>query len=90
MKRFHFDLGDSEEGCLGLCASVLADSEQQAVQRLQNAFDKASVISASVDRDGGYRGTVALSLPDAEVEYLHIYLNFDNLELQCIDAQENL
>ena len=90
MKRFHFDLGDSEEGCLGLCASVLADSEQDAVQRLKNALDKVPVIDASVDRDGGYRGTVALSLLDTDVEYLHIYLNFANLERQCIDDQEDI
>ncbi len=90
MKRFHFDLGDSEKGCLGLCASVLADSEQEAVQQLRNAFDKASVISASVDRDGGYRGSVALELLDTEVEYVHIFLNFDNLKTQSIDDQEDL
>jgi hypothetical protein len=88
MKSYHFDMGNTNEGCVGPCAQVVASSAEEAVQLLKDAFDNAKV-AASVERDGPGTGLVALSLRPKAVDYLHVYLNFDNLSPRDIyDVEE--
>jgi hypothetical protein len=90
MKNYHFDLGDTTEGCVGLCARVVANSEEEAVRLLKDAFENSALIDASVERDAQCQGTVALHLRAKEIEYVHVYLNFDNLSPHDIDDVEEV
>ncbi len=82
MKNYHFDVGDSKDGWIVLCASVMAESRPAAVQLLKNAFENAPTISASV------RPRFTRATPASEgVVYLHLYLNLGNLKAEDIDDE---
>lgn len=38
MKSYHFDLGNSTDGPVGFCARVLAESPEEAVEKLREAM----------------------------------------------------
>ena len=90
MRSYHFDLGNTAKGCVGLCARVVANSKREAVQLLKDAFENSALIDASVERDAKYQGTVALHLRAKEIEYVHVYLNLDNLSPRHIDDVEEV
>jgi hypothetical protein len=90
MRTYHFDLGNTTKGCLGLCAAVFANSKREAVQLLKDAFENSAPIDASVERDTQYQGTVALHLRAEAVEYVHVYLNLGKLTSRHIDDVEDL
>lgn len=72
MQEFHFDVGNSSTGPLGLCASIVADGPGEAVGRLRNLL--------------GLQGDGTISLPTGSgKEYIHIYLNPDAIRETHID-----
>jgi hypothetical protein len=87
-RSYHFDLGNSSKGCLGLCARVVATSKREAVRLLKESFEHTFPLYASVERDGQYQGTVALELKSAAIDYVHVYLNFDNLDTRHISPEQ--
>ena len=91
MKTYHFDLGNSNTGCVGLCARVTAKSKRDAVRQLQNAFEQCDFVTAEVEYDGSLHITIALKLLDwPDVEYFHVYLNLANLSSRHIDVVEEI
>jgi len=74
MKRFHFDLGNSNTGPVGLSAVVYADTPEAAVAILrENLLDQVKA-----DTEDG----------DA-VAYAHVYVNPDNITIADIDEAED-
>ncbi|WP_415912515.1 hypothetical protein [Neptuniibacter sp. QD37_11] len=74
MKRVHFDLGDSNNGPIGMCAVMHADTEEQALEKLKESLPP----SVMVPVDG-------LEKPS---EYIEIYINADNITINNIDDVE--
>ncbi len=93
MKSYHFDLGNSNTGCVGLCARVLAESEEQAVANLKAIAPHLS--SAKLDADG----TIVLRAEGLEdklealgdcIEYIHVYLSLENVRVEDISEAEDV
>jgi hypothetical protein len=71
---YHFDIGNTAEGVIGLCAVVRAASRGQAVDKLAEHLCESEI---------------PVSLPDAEdVGYCRIYLNGYNITVADIDSKE--
>lgn len=75
-KSYHFSLGDSTTGPIGLCARVTADSPEVALAGLREAL--------------GDEHTIRLSAEDtaAGVEYIEVYFNHKAITVADIDEDE--
>lgn len=71
--RFHFDMGNTNSGQIGMCASIEADSKEQAVERLRRIIND----EAPEER---------VSLFESERQYVQIYINPRNIKIEDIDA----
>ena len=89
MRSYHFYLGYSTKGCLGMCARVVANSKRDAVRFLKDAFEN-SPIEASFKLDAPHQGTIELRLQAWSVEYIHVYVNMNNLLPRHIDDVEEM
>lgn len=77
---FHFSLGDSTNtGAVGFCANIVADSPEDAVERLRRLMPD----DQSVPIDGIGRGKHS-------EEYIHVYFNPDSVTVRDIDDEYNL
>lgn len=76
-KSYHFDLGNSNQGPLGMCARITAHSKEEALARLRELTDGSTT--------DGY----TVSLLDEGGEYIHIYVNSDNFSTDDIDEWED-
>ena len=76
MKHYHFELGNTNTGCIGLCASINAKSKQDAIRRLKRMF-------ACRYGDGSIE--IEIASATREGEYVSIYLNPENLKPDDID-----
>jgi hypothetical protein len=85
MPSYHFDLGNTNSGCVGMCARVHADSKSEAVRRPQNAFEHADTVAVAWDWDGQAQATIRVQLDVEAVEYFHLYLNLANMSPRHID-----
>jgi len=75
MKRYHFSLGDSNDGPVGFCAAVFADTKKQAVEKLRAILpDEQAVEPLDSDEDG-------------EVEYINTYFNPDAVTEADVDKE---
>ena len=75
MKEYHFDLGNSNEGTIGMCAVVKANDKEEAIATLKATLP--SEMNVRIDRD---------SPETKNVEYVTIYFNLDNIKRQDITA----
>lgn len=73
---YHFTFGDSNDGALGMCAVVRADSRKEAVKILQDQF--AEMENEYSIHDGG---------GDDEIQYVRLYLNHKNVSDIDIDDE---
>lgn len=83
MKSYHFDLGNSTSGPVGYCARIMANSEEQAVQRLQQIIREQSAF----DNEGEFE--VWPGENGSRDEYLALYLNPDVITPADIDEVED-
>jgi hypothetical protein len=82
MISFHFDLGNSTVGAIGVCARVQAETKEQAVERLQAYLE----VCATVELKPRYRHD-----PDSEhIEYCNVYCNGDAVTVDDIDEEEEI
>jgi len=65
MKEFHFDMGDSNSGPIGMCASVRAKDRASAVEALKAVMPDEIDVNYCRDEEP----------EDAEIMYLHVYFN---------------
>jgi hypothetical protein len=77
MPVYHFDIGDSTKDVIGLCASVTAESREEAVKMLQEEVD-AEVSDLIEIFKGGTKG----------IHYINVYLNSQNIKVEDIDEEE--
>lgn len=77
---YHFDLGNSNEGPVGFCARVVADSEEEALDILRERLESlGQLVNAwDGDRDG-----------DHHEEYIEVYFNGANVTVADIDDFED-
>ena len=77
-KSFHFSVGDSTTGPIGLCARVTAETEEKAETILRKALENAECeIKFDVGKD-------ALA-----IEYITAYVNTDFITAEDIDDEED-
>lgn len=82
MKSYHFDVGNSNDGPIGLCASITADSKEEALTRLQ------LVLEFHCD---GLPVDLRYALPDRGLDdYVNVYFNGDNVTVDDIDEEEEV
>ena len=80
MPSYHFDCGNSTEGPIGLCASVTADTPEEALTQLQNFLAACQEVSltkhAAVDDAPG-------------LNYCNVYIEGENITLAHIDEEDD-
>jgi hypothetical protein len=74
--RYHFSLGDSDDGPVGFCAEVEADSEDEALKTLQAALPEIHEMEPA--SDGTWRNIV----------YVNVYFNPNRISRADIDEKE--
>jgi hypothetical protein len=78
MQTYHFDIGDSTRGPIGMCARIRARSKKDALARLRRAIRDA--VGPFNQISIGPRGSTS--------EYINVYLAPDNLSSSDIDSVE--
>ena len=74
LKSFHFDVGDSTKGPIGLCARVWAKDEAEAVEILKAATPGEVELK-----------TFCTEEQKPRVEYLNVYINPNAFSVKDID-----
>lgn len=72
MKSFHFDVGNSNDGPIGMCARVQAETPEQALELLK------AYLPEEVEVDGNTPG----------VEYVRVYINDANITVKDVTETE--
>lgn len=67
LMSFHFDMGDSTRGPVGVCARVVARSRERALEILKASLPETIEISIETDHK--------LLKDDERVEYINVYMN---------------
>jgi len=78
MHTYHFDIGDSTLGPIGMCAQIRARCKKDALARLRRAIRDATGPLKEISV--GRRGSVS--------EYVNVYIEPDNLTSSDIDFVE--
>lgn len=78
LKSFHFDVGDSTKGPIGLCARVLAHTEEEAVEILKAAMPDEVELKTFCEEENKPR-----------IEYLNLYINPNAFSTKDIDDVED-
>lgn len=78
LKSYHFDLGNSSTGSIGMCARVKANSAEAALASLKKALETLHGIELKANFD----------IPD-EIEYLNVYTNPEMITPNDIDEEED-
>lgn len=76
---YHFSFGDSNDGSLGMCAVVRADSRSEAVKILQDQCADMEDEYAVLPQD-----------EDREVQYMRVYFNHRNISERDIDDENEV
>ena len=86
LKSFHFDCGNSTDGPIGFCARVVAATEQEAVQALQN-YLKSLNYNVDILEDGQGAQPDSAGI-DKGVEYLTVYFGPTEQSITVNDIDE--
>jgi len=78
-KSYHFSIGNSSTGQIGLCGRVRAKSKEEAAKIFRAALGEESKIVANWDEN----------VPDGAVEYLRAYFNPDKITEKDIDEVDD-
>lgn len=84
MTSYHFDVGNSNDGPIGFCARVLADSREEAVERLRLALDNMQDNYKNFDDCTDDKS----ESPGEGIEYVKVYFNADAITAANIDDEE--
>jgi hypothetical protein len=77
LKSFHFDVGDSTKGPIGMCGRVRAKSKKEALGILKRVLPDELQIARYCGAEGD------------EIEYVNVYFDTENIKLEDIgDAEE--
>jgi len=75
MPKYHFSLGDSNEGAVGMCGIVRAKSKEEAVEILREA------LPTQVD--------IPICEEEHRIEYFNLYINPKSIHVSDIDDEED-
>jgi hypothetical protein len=79
MNRYTFSLGDSDEGAVGACLDIDAETEAEAVNKARAALEGCDLTPLTFDT------------PQDGVSEIRLYLNPKHLsESDIIDIEENV
>ena len=78
MKNYHFSCGNSTEGIVGLCAEIVAETREEAVQKLRAALEDTL----------GSSGVFPLCFEQSPIRYINVYVNPDYIGVCQIEEQE--
>lgn len=78
LTSYHFNLGDSTKLGVGLCARVDATSPEDALV----------ILNAAVPEETQLMNTLGLSRAADHVEYINLYVDFEDITVEHIDHQE--
>lgn len=78
LKSYHFDLGNSNQGPIGFCARVTAESAKEAAEKLRSAVES---MNAEFDLAKG----AGLKSDNPALEYLQVYFNPEKISERYID-----
>jgi hypothetical protein len=79
MRAYHFDIGDSTRGPIGMSARIRARSRKDALAKLRRAITDAT----------GPLKQIAVGRQGSHAEYINVYFEPDNLttsDIDCVDA----
>lgn len=79
LKSYHFDLGNSNDGPIGMCARIVATSKEEALSKLRDRLD------AMCAYEGVDIGIVREHFDD----YAQVYISPDNITIDDIDDYED-
>lgn len=79
MKRFTFSFGNSNTGPVGYCASIVAETPEQAVELLKKQIPGEWEVNGNPDEEG-FDG----------LRYIQVYFNVDAITVADIDDVEDL
>lgn len=82
LKKYHFDLGDSNEGPVGFCASVYAYSKTEALRLLCQALPEAEDVRLAPDHESDGRRP--------GVDYISFYTNDAYIRTEDINFEEKI
>lgn len=74
-RRYHFSLGNSTVGPVGYCASIYAESPEEALEKLKEAIAAVA--------DG-----VMVTENEDDVDYIQVYFNSDAISFDDCDFDE--
>ena len=75
MTEYHFDLGNSTHGPIGMCAKVRASSKEKALAILQASLPDEIEVPF---------------LSDEEIVYVQVYISANNITTADIDDEEEV
>jgi hypothetical protein len=75
LKSYHFDVGNSNKGSIGMCLRIRAKSKKQAVRIANECLNRYSAVPVADNED--------------RVEYCEVYLN-GNLTTKDIDSYDEV
>jgi len=81
MKRYHFSVGNSTDGPVGYCASVYAESPEDALGMLSELLAGDGCLGHLVDDRSAER--------QGGIDYLNVYFNPGGVGLEDIDDEED-
>jgi hypothetical protein len=73
MTSYHFDVGNSNTGPIGMCARITAETKEDAIEILRDVLPDEFEIPC----DHG------------AIEYIQVYLNADNVTEKDVDDEED-
>lgn len=87
MKRFHFSLGDSGTGPIGFCASVYAETAEEAAQMLNDALSELGHSVSAIDNEAPEESDEE---DEPYIDYVEVYFNpVHGVEVTDIDETED-
>lgn len=72
MNSYHFDLGNSTDGPIGMCARILAHTKREALEVMKEVLPE----------------WIEVTTGDPRVEYIHVYIGEENITTADIDEWE--
>jgi hypothetical protein len=81
MPYYHFDLGNSTGGPLGLTAALKADTPEAAVARFRDLLLGRDIF------DGDEQPSVCVPIDGGFGEYVNLYCNLDAITVAAIDDE---
>lgn len=83
MKSYHFDVGNSSTGPIGLCARITANSPEEALEILKDHLPVEGLMIADDKWSDAGPGT-------PHVEYIQAYFNDAAITVKDIDDEEEV